>query len=68
VFHLWHGEFTDRKYLSRHEMLNQFNFDPYLDIIFDDESCWQWNSDKKELHKYLKSYFSCRKEDGAGQI
>jgi hypothetical protein len=64
VYHLWHGNFADRRYLSRHEMLNQFNFDPYSDIMHADDGCWQWKSDKAELHDYLRSYFSCRKEDG----
>jgi len=64
VFHLWHGDFTDRKYAERHEGLSRFDFDPYEDIALAPSGCWRWARGKSELHQYVKEYFESRKEDG----
>ena len=63
IFHLWHGEIKNRYYKERYQKLKEFNFNPYTDIILDDNNCWRWNSDKPQLHQYLKKYFNSRKED-----
>lgn len=64
LFHLWHGEVHNRYYYERYQKLQLFNFNPYNDIILDDNKCWKWNSNKPELHQYVKDYFYSRKEDG----
>jgi hypothetical protein len=64
VFHLWHGNLSDRQYLERYETLREFDFDPKTDIAADAGGCWRWASDKQELHNRVKAYFSSRKEDG----
>jgi hypothetical protein len=64
VWHLWHGNLSDRQYIERYETLREFDFDPNADIALDANGCWQWNSDKPELHKRVKTYFSSRREDG----
>ena len=65
LFHLWHGEIKDRQYGERHGRLQAFDFDPFNDIALDDGGCWRWNSDKKALHAFVRSYFESRNEDGA---
>ena len=70
IFHLWHGDVANRRYRIRHEEFSQFNFDPEVDIALVDignssASAWRWNSDKPEMHDYLREYFASRKEDGA---
>ena len=65
LFHLWHGELEDRQYGERHGRLQAFDFDPFDDIALDDGGCWRWNSDKKALHAFVRSYFESRNEDGA---
>jgi len=65
IFHLWHGDLHNRRNLERHRLFAQFNFDPYTDIALDPNGCWRWNSDKTEMHTFVKNYFESRKEDGS---
>lgn len=64
VFHLWHGNLSDRQYIERYGTLREFAFDPENDIAVDGGGCWQWASDKPALQSQVKAYFSNRKEDG----
>ncbi len=64
LFHLWHGEMRDRRYRGRYEGLRCFQFDPYEDIAIDENGCWRWDSDKPQMHQYVKGYFASRREDG----
>src|SRR5829696_2540334 len=64
LFHLWHGEMRDRWYGERHEGLRRFLFDPYEDIAIDENGSWRWDSDKPQMHHYVKEYFVSRREDG----
>jgi hypothetical protein len=45
--------------------LEKFEFDPFTDISLADNGCWRWNSNKAELHSFVKTYFESRHEDGA---
>jgi hypothetical protein len=64
LLHLWHGEIDDRRYRERHDGLRPYDFDPFVDIALDDNRSWRWNSDKPDLHAYVKTYFASRREDG----
>jgi hypothetical protein len=64
IYHLWHGDLRDRKYQLRHQGFGKFNFDPFIDIAIDGSGCWRWNSDKFEMHEYVRTYFLGRNEDG----
>ncbi len=64
LFHLWHGELSQRRYPERHENMAEYGFDPASDIAITEEGCWRWNSDKRDLHDYLEGYFRQRNEDG----
>lgn len=64
IYHLWHGQLQDRKYLPRRSILQRSLFDPYQDIVLDQSGCWRWNSDKPDLHEEVRAYFGERKEDG----
>ena len=64
IFHLWHGNIQNRRARKRHEGLQQFQFDPYADISIDPNGCWRWNSEKPEMHEYIRQYFQSRQEDG----
>lgn len=65
LFHLWHGTIAERRSRQRHQGLAGFAFDPWKDVAVADSGCWQWASDKPELHAYVRDYFFSRKEDGA---
>lgn len=64
VSHLWHGESNDRQYATRPRILIDHNFDPRTDIALEVGGCWEWASQKVELHRLVKEYFSDRREDG----
>ena len=64
VYHLWHGDLSNRQYRTRQQKLNEFEFDPFTDIAVGKNGCWHWNTNKPELHNYLLDYFVGRKEDG----
>ena len=64
IFHLWHGDLQHRAYGERGRLLEEFQFDPFIDIVTDRSSCWRWNSDKHALHERVRRYFELRKEDG----
>jgi hypothetical protein len=64
LFHLWHGKSELRRYRERHQELDRFRFDPFEDIAVDDNGAWRWNSDKREMHDYVRDYFASRSEDG----
>jgi hypothetical protein len=65
IFHLWHGDLHNRRNFETHRRLfAQFDFDPFVDIVVDGNGCWLWNSDKSEMHAFVKHYFESRQEDG----
>jgi hypothetical protein len=64
VFHLWHGDDLNRQYASRLHILTEAGFDSRTDIALDQHQCWQWSSDKPELHRKVCEYFAARREDG----
>lgn len=64
LLHLWHGEWKNRRYTSRHVALKAFDFDPDQDITIGPDGCWEWSSAKRELHDAVAAYFALRQEDG----
>jgi hypothetical protein len=64
IFHLWHGSQEDRRHRQREWDLAALGFDPLTDLALDAAGCWKWNSDKPDLHDYVRSYFASRNEDG----
>jgi hypothetical protein len=64
VFHLWHGEVGDRRYVDRNRDLAGFRFDPAVDVRVGANGCWEWASDKPDLHRWAAEYFARRREDG----
>jgi hypothetical protein len=64
LFHLWHGDENNRRMRERHEELQRFQFDPFEDVAIDENGSWRWNTNKPEMHEYLRNYFASRKEDG----
>ena len=62
--HLWHGDLSARKRFERHRRVSDLDFDPNTDIVISDNGCWGWNSEKPELHEFLKTYFDSRADDG----
>jgi hypothetical protein len=62
IYHLWHGDLSNRNYMGRHEMLAEF--DPYRDVKLAPDGPWMWTNPRSELAKKIKDYFRTRREDG----
>jgi hypothetical protein len=68
VFLLWHGDYEKRLYRERREELLSLGFDPSTDLRLGDSGCWEWATDRPELHRWVRDYFAHRDEDGAGGL
>ncbi len=55
IDHLWHGNLSNRNYRQRWEILQRHNFDPAKDMTIGDNGCFQWSSDKPELHREIQA-------------
>lgn len=64
VFHLWHGAASDRGYSFSQSEFNRMNFNPSADLQLGTSGCWEWASNKPELHRLAAEFFENRKEDG----
>jgi hypothetical protein len=64
LFHYWHGDIKERRYLERHIDFSTFDFDPDNDIVLNQSKTWSWNTDKKMMQEFIKKYFFLRNEDG----
>lgn len=66
AYHFWHGAIVDRRYRGRHESLARYDFDPAIDIAVDETTgALRWNSDKPQMHAFVREWFAGRREDGA---
>ncbi|MBO9684775.1 MAG: hypothetical protein J7502_19245 [Flavisolibacter sp.] len=64
LYHLWHGEISDRNYVQRHEAFSKFDFNPSLDLVIAENGCWSLKKRDPEMEKFFIDYFYARKEDG----
>ena len=63
IHHYWHGKKVDRKYLDRWEILLRNNFDPDVDISYNDRGIINLTGNKPQLRDQLRMYFQQRNED-----
>lgn len=64
IYHIWHGDYGNRRRAGRHEGLQPFQFNPFTDIAEDANGCWRWATEKPEMHDYVRNFLSSRREDG----
>ena len=62
IYHLWHGDLSNRNYMGRHELMA--GFDPYRDIQQAPSGAWLWSDPQSALAQNVREYFRSRKEDG----
>ncbi len=60
---LWHGPLSARDYYGAVCAMRNFGFDPLTDLRLNEDGCWEWSSDKPELHRWTHEYFFRRRED-----
>lgn len=62
-FHLWHGDFSNRQYLSRYEIISDCKIDIEKDIFVNEDGLLEFKEYKLDASKRLYKYFLDRKED-----
>ena len=65
LLHLWHGEFEDRQYRSRYDLLSEHDFDPARFLRPAASGAWSWADVPATLPSAIRSYFERRHEDGS---
>ncbi len=65
IWHLWHGEIADRRYVVRNRELADFDFDPALDLRDPERGAWEWTARGARMANWARDYFGHRREDGA---
>ncbi|ROZ77118.1 hypothetical protein [Ramlibacter sp. WS9] len=64
AFTLWHGNFADRRYRSRHSILARHGFDPRRFLQRSASGVWEWADVPHGLPDEIRAYFEQRNEDG----
>ena len=54
IYHIWHGEIEKRDYLESCRVLQVNKFNPNFDLKMNKDLCWEWASDKPDLHRSIK--------------
>ena len=54
--HLWHGSTSEKHHIRRLSWLALHDFDPERDIRLNQDGCWEWGSDKPQLHRLIENY------------
>jgi hypothetical protein len=60
LLNLHHGARSARNYAGRHAGLARFGLDPAVDLARDEGGCWRWNTDRPDLHGYVREYLQGR--------
>lgn len=64
-FHLWHGDRSNRQYVSRDEILRRHNFDPEIHVEISRSGLLRWTEAAgPDLRSEILAYFKNRDEDG----
>jgi hypothetical protein len=63
IAHLWHGEFHNRRYRARHEILARHGYDPASFLRVADSGVWCWGQVPPSLALAVTDYLHGRKED-----
>lgn len=58
ITHLWHGTKQKRDYIGRLSLIN--DFDPATDLKVGTNGCYEWATDKPEMHEGVKNYMKSR--------
>lgn len=63
LLHKWHGERGKRGYTTRWKILDDDQFDPYVDVKLDHQGVLVWTGNKPKLRDDVRHYFRSRSED-----
>jgi hypothetical protein len=63
IFHHYHGNKRNRKYMERWQILVKHQYDPEFHIYADTQGLWQFADRNSPLHYDISQYFKERRED-----
>lgn len=63
VFHLWHGDRGDRRYIDRLALLREHDYDPEHDLAIEPGGALAWARHDPVLVQAMRAYFERRRED-----
>lgn len=63
-FHYWHGRSQVRGYKKRYSLIQFHKFDPYVDLVRDDNGLYKWTGNKPDFVNDLRLSLMERNEDG----
>lgn len=63
AIHYWHGPKSKRGYNWRWNILKDNNFDPILDLMYDENGLLILKESQSKMHEQIKHYFITRDED-----
>jgi hypothetical protein len=66
IYHLWHGDKQNRKYIEMERMVASSGFNPETDIYIGVNGSWEWTQPRSELATSFELWFANRREDGDG--
>lgn len=64
ILHFFHGAKTNRRYVSRWEILVKHQFDPRTDVYRNSQGVMELEDFKPALRDAMRAYFKQRQEDG----
>jgi hypothetical protein len=64
IVHLWHGSWTNRRYLVRNARLIELGYDPRTDLDCAPDGSWRWRDPKSAVARFVADYMASRSEDG----
>ena len=62
-FHLWHGDFSNRQYISRYDIIEDCKIDIEKDIFVNGDGLLEFREHKLDASRRLYDYFANRRED-----
>ena len=66
IYHLWHGDKQNRKYIEMGRIVASSGFNPETDIYIGINRSWEWTQPRSELATSFEQWFANRREDGDG--
>jgi hypothetical protein len=65
IYHLWHGDPANRRYVDRHQILRNHDFNPAHDLSLNRHGAWEWagGSRRSRLHQDVAGYFRSRSQN-----
>lgn len=63
IFHLYHGDFRNRKYVDRRQLLKDAGFNPNLHLVSTPGKPLDYSAEGKDICALIEGYLHARRED-----